>query len=79
MIVHGDCEHFLCSFLTDNILVQVFFDLYRCGQFSAELRRRIIVELFTEDVVAQVDAFIANVDVGASDELSYLVLCLGAK
>ena len=78
VVVHRDREALLGPILADHVVVQDFPDLGRAGDASAPFGRGRGVVL-GEDVVAEVDAFVADVDGGTGDELLHLVLALPAE
>ena len=81
MVVDRHCQCFFRLFLANHVVVKVFFELGRGGQSV-----RVIViahhrlrQLIANDVVAQVNAFIANEHRRARNELFDLVLALSAE
>ena len=78
VVVDGDGEGLLGDFLADDVTVEEFVDLARLGQLI-ERRIRRVVELLFDDLVAQIDALVADVDAGAGDELLDLLLALSAE
>jgi hypothetical protein len=66
VVVDSYGEGALRPVLADDVLVEDVVDLTRLGKiFELERRRR--GELFIDDLVAEVDALIADVDAGAGD------------
>ena len=64
MVVHGDREIFFCTFLADNVLVEIFLDLSWRRHFSqTDCRAFKASAILLDNVVAQVDTFGANKDV----------------
>ena len=69
VVVDGDGEDLLGLVLADDVVVEEGADLARRGQlFEAELAG--IGELLLDDLVAEVDALVADVDAGAGDQLA---------
>src|SRR5579875_262404 len=78
VVVNGYRENLLGMFLTNDVVIEEIEDLSRLGELvKAELSG--IGELLGDDVVAQIDAFIADVDTRTCDELLYLLLRLSAE
>jgi hypothetical protein len=78
VVVDGDREGALGLFLRDDVVVQDRVDVTRAGQVvEVELRRS--GELLVDDLVAEVDALVADVDPRACDEFLDLPLTLPAK
>src|SRR5512136_546392 len=65
-------------FLPDHILIQLRLDLHGFGngQFSWN---KPLLSLFRDDLVAEFNAFITDVDCRAGNELSHFVLTLPTK
>ena len=64
--------------LADDVVVEELVDLRRLGQLvEADLGR--LGEFLLDDVVAEVDALVADVDAGPGDELLDLLLRLAAE
>ena len=78
VVVDRDREHFLGALLADHILVEDFLDLVRLRELVARPLGAVL-ELLTDDVVAQLDAFVAHEHRGAGDQLADLVLTLAAE
>src|SRR5690606_28605161 len=80
VVVDGDRERALGGLLTDHVLLEEGEDLLRLRQ--VELARGFFArfgEALLDDLVAQLDAFVADVDAGARDELLHLLLALSAE
>ena len=80
VVVDRDRERLLGALLTDHILVEDVIDLFGLGDVpEPEVLVDVLVELFFDDLVAELDALIANVDAGAGDQLAHLLLRLAAE
>jgi len=78
VVVDGDGEGALGGLLADDVLLQDVEDFLRFRQvLQLEGRRR--RQLLIDDLVAEVDALVADVDAGACDQLLYLALRLAAE
>ena len=78
VVVDRDREDLLRLVLTDDVVVQEVEDLARLGQVL-ETDLRGLGELLFDDVVAQLDALVADVDAGPGDQLLDLLLRLAAE
>jgi hypothetical protein len=79
VIVHGDSEDFLRALLPDHVLVEDRLDLPRFRKWATAAPRIFAVDFFRDDVVAQTDALVADVDGGAGNELLDLLLRFTAE
>jgi hypothetical protein len=61
VVVDGHREDLLCGLLADHVLVENRFDLGRLRQLVAAAFGA-LVELLADDVVAELDAFVADED-----------------
>ena len=78
VVVDGHGQRPLGGVLPDDVGAQEVEDLLGLGQF-AQADLGTFGELFLDDLVAQVDALIADVDAGSGDELLDLLLALAAE
>ena len=78
VVVDGDGERALRGLLADHVLVQQRVDLGRARKV-VEVEVSGSGELLVDDLVAEVDAFVADVDPGAGDQLLDLTLALAAE
>lgn len=72
VIVHGDSQRDLGIVLLDDVLVDVFFDLFRCRHFGVSgffALLFFVFPLFQKNVMTDVNAFAADVDAGAGDHV----------
>jgi len=73
VVVDGHRHDALGLLLPNDVLVEEAVDLARAGQlFKTNLGR--LREFFFDDLVAEIDALIADIDAGSGDELLYLLL-----
>ena len=78
VVVDGDRQRALGRVLADDVLVEHLVDLARLRQVL-EVERRRRGELLVDDLVAEVDALVADVDAGPGDQLLDLALRLAAE
>jgi hypothetical protein len=78
VVVDGDREIPLGGLLADDVLLEDFVDLLWLGQVL-QLDRGRRGQLLVDDLVAEIDAFVADVDARAGDQLLDLALRLAAK
>ncbi|MPM97402.1 hypothetical protein SDC9_144575 [bioreactor metagenome] len=80
VVVHRHRQAALCLGLTNHILIEDGADFLRRGQLPLDaLPTRIARNLFANDVVAQLDALVANENGRAGNELAHFVLALATK
>ena len=79
VVVHRDREHPLGAVLADHVIVQRGADIARGGDAAVLLAGDPALGLFADDVVAQLDAFIADEHGRAGDQLAHFVLRLAAE
>src|SRR5690606_24429411 len=78
VVVHRDGERLFRLVLPDDVLVQDLPDLLGLGN-AAQVRVALLVELLLDDLVAQLDALVADVNAGTGDQLLDLLLHLAAE
>jgi hypothetical protein len=78
VVVDRDREGALCPLLTNHVLLQDVVDLPGLGEVL-ELEGRRCGELLVDDLVAEIDALVADVDAGSGDQLLDLSLRLPAE
>lgn len=72
VIVHGDGQRDLGIVLLDDVLIDIFFDLFRCRHLSVSgffALLCFVFSLFQKNVMTDVNAFAADVDAGAGDHV----------
>ena len=79
VVVHRDREHALGAVLADHVIVECREDVARTGYTAIFLAGDASFGLFADDIVAQLDAFIANEHGGAGDELAHFMLRFAAE
>jgi hypothetical protein len=78
VVVHGHGQDLLGAVLADHVLVEDVLDLRGLGQ-APQLPALLLLPLLRDDVVAQLDALVADVHRGSGDELADVVLALAAE
>jgi hypothetical protein len=78
MVVDRDREGLLRRLLADDVALQELVDLPRLGQVLPPYFGG-LGQLLLDDLVAEIDALIADVDPGTGDELLDLLLTLPAE
>ena len=78
VVVHGDRQHALGVVLADHVIVEHLADVARRRHAVARLDQRRLV-LLTDDVHAELDAFVADEDGRTGNQLPHLVLALAAE
>ena len=79
VVVDGDREDLLRAVLADHVVVEDRLDLRRLRDRGRAGVRLVLLDLFGDDVVAEPDALVADVDGGAGDELLHLLLRFAAE
>jgi hypothetical protein len=78
VVVDGDRQRPLGGLLADDVLVEDLVDLDRLRKVL-QLERRGRGELLIDDLVAEIDALVADVDARAGNQLLDLALRLPAE
>ena len=78
VVMDGDRKHLLGVVLPDDVVVKDLADFLRQGNAVVRFRQRGLF-LLLNDVLAQLDAFIADEHRRAGNELAHLVLALAAE
>ena len=78
MVVHRDRKRALRLVLADDVLVEDGVDLLWLRQ-ALDVERRSRRQLFIDDLVTEIDAFVADVDARPRDQLLDLTLRLAAE
>src|SRR5262249_22343236 len=73
VIVDRDGQDLLRAILADHVLVEDVLDLGGLGK-APELTALLLFPLLRDDVVAEVDALLTDVDGGTGDQLAGIVL-----
>ena len=79
MVVDRDRELLLRLFLADDVLVEELLDFLRDRQRGAGAAARLEAVVVRDDVVADLDALVADEDRRARDQLADVVLVLVAE
>jgi hypothetical protein len=80
VVVDRHRKNFLGLFLPDHVLIENGPDLVRHRQVGLRAARALIaLTLFADDVVAQLDALVADEHRGTGDQLAHLMLALPAE
>src|SRR4029079_8229871 len=80
VVVDGDREDLLGPLLADDVLVERELDLAGVGGLgNRRLRLRLLEHLLFDDLLAEVDALVADIDTLARDQLADLFLALPAE
>ena len=78
MVVDGNRQRLLGGILPDHVAVEELVDLAWLGElFEPELAA--LRQLLLDDLVAEIDALVTDVDAGTSDQLLDLLLALSAE
>jgi hypothetical protein len=72
-------KHLLGPLLADHVLVENGVDLSRHGELVLATVGAALLHFLADDVVAQVDALVADEYRRAGDQLAHLVLALAAE
>jgi len=78
VVVDGHRKHLLGALLADDVFVEDLLDLVGLGELIARTLSAIL-ELLADNVIAQLDAFVADEHGGAGDQLADLMLAFPAE
>src|SRR5512143_853414 len=78
MLVDGDSEPLLGLLLSDDVVVEKLLDLNRLGERRTSSSRFLLL-IIGDDLVAYIDAFVADVNRRSGNQLLDLVLRFAAK
>ena len=76
VVVHGDRQRTLRTVLADHPRVQEFVDFTRLRKRRRRRRLLLSSQFLFDDLVAQLNALVADIRAGATDELTHLLLAL---
>src|SRR5690606_31875180 len=81
MVVHSDRDDFLGFVLTNNVLIQEFFDLPGLHELEVwrEACLRFTLLLLLKDLARLCDAFVTNMGMYARDHQIHILLTSAAK
>ncbi len=80
VIVDRHGERFFGPLLPDHVLIEDVIDLFGFGNIAQpQSLVDVFVELFFDDLVTELDTFIANVHARPGDEFTHLLLRFSAK
>jgi hypothetical protein len=78
VVVYGDRKLLLRFILADDVLIEKTFDLRRLWKVDV-FRRRFVILIFIDDVLANANALIADENGGARDQFANVILALVAE
>jgi hypothetical protein len=79
VVIDGNGEGFLRIALADDVAIKKLADLMWLGQLIKQADLAALGEFFLDDLVAEVDAFVTDVDPWTGDQLLDLLLTLSAE
>src|SRR5690625_583630 len=79
MVVDRHRQDLLCPLLADDVLVEDFLDFLGAGQALRSASLAGLLDFLADDVIAQVDALVADEDGRACDQLADFVLALATE
>jgi hypothetical protein len=77
VVVNRNRQHLLRMVLADHIIIENLADFLRCWNAVARFHQRGL--LLVDDVLAQLDAFVANEHGRTGNKLAHLLLALAAE
>ena len=78
VVIYRDRKNLLGAALADDVFIEHFENFMGYGQAAVGILPA-FVDFLADDVVTQVDAFVADEYGGACNQLSHLVLAFAAK
>jgi len=78
VLIHSDSQALLRLVLTDNVFIEEVLDLAGLWQWWTR-GHRLSLLVVADDLVADVDALVANIDSGACNEFLNFILRLSAE
>lgn len=78
MIVDGDGENALRAVLPHDILIEVMLDIGRLFKLGGDFFLGLF-PVFRNDVIAEIDAFVTDIDGRPRDQLAYFIAAFPAK
>jgi hypothetical protein len=79
VIIYGNSENLFGVFLTNHILVESFFDLFRNGQLLCARLRILLLNFLPDDVIAEINTLVTDKDRRAGDKLANFMLTLATE
>jgi hypothetical protein len=79
VVMDGYRQDLFRPLLANHVLIQYPFDLSRFWDIGRCRQSFIVVDLFSDDIVAKIDALITNIHRRAGNQLAHLVLALSAE
>jgi hypothetical protein len=78
VIVNGDGEDLFGVLLPDNVFIEFRFDLHGLGH-GHPARDKAFLRLFGDDLVAELNTLITDIDRRTGNQLADLILAFSAK
>ena len=79
VVVHRYRQNLLRTLLTNHILIKDAADFFRRRQFMRAALSLCFLHLLTDDVIAQVDALVADKDRGAGNQFAHFMLAFATE